>query len=277
MPTVTPRTDVVVIKPVIGRRHMLRKWLIRMTWVVMVVAPLIFVVAALGYKAGLFDLGTALGTLTRNLGPKALMLSGAMGVVSLLASLLIQPRLRRGIVTGALAVLIGLLGLMQLKGVQTKAGELPFIHDVTTDTQNTPVFEGKILGERAAVDGVNTLDYVGKTDTREKKLVSVLQARSYPEIRPIITSDSPEVAFGRAEQIAQDLGWEIKDMDAVSGTIEATDTTFWYGFKDDVVIRIRPGAGGGAVVDLRSISRVGGSDLGANADRIRAFIEAFKS
>jgi uncharacterized protein (DUF1499 family) len=267
----------VVIKPVMGRRHAARKWLIRLTWVVMVVAPLIFIVAGLGAKVGLWDWRFGLGTLTRNIGPKALMLSGVLGILSLIAALLIQPRKRRGIFTGAAAILVALLGLMQLKGVQDKAAELPFIHDVTTDTQDPPAFAGKILEERAAVKGVNTLDYVGKTDSRENKLVSVLQTRSYPQIRPVITSDSPEVAFGRAEQIAQDLGWAIKDMDAVSGVIEATDTTFWYGFQDDVVIRIRPGAGGGAVVDVRSVSRVGGSDLGANADRISAFIEAFKS
>ena len=68
------------------------------------------------------------------------------------------------------------------------------------------------------------------------------------------------------------MGWALKSEDVEGGIIEATDTTFWYGFKDDVVIRIRPSEGGGSVLDVRSISRVGGSDIGANAARIRKFL-----
>ena len=71
---------------------------------------------------------------------------------------------------------------------------------------------------------------------------------------------------------ASQLGWKIKSENLEAGIIEATETTFWYGFKDDVVIRIQPSEGGGSVVDVRSISRVGGSDIGANADRIRKFL-----
>jgi uncharacterized protein (DUF1499 family) len=67
------------------------------------------------------------------------------------------------------------------------------------------------------------------------------------------------------------MGWEIAEADAAAGRIEATDTTFWFGFKDDVVIRIRPAEDGGSIVDIRSKSRVGMSDVGANAARIRAF------
>jgi uncharacterized protein (DUF1499 family) len=76
--------------------------------------------------------------------------------------------------------------------------------------------------------------------------------------------------------IAKQSGWKIHTEDAASGIIEATATTFWYGFKDDVIIRIRPAEGGGSVVDLRSISRIGGSDIGANAERIRKFMKSLQ-
>ena len=83
----------------------------------------------------------------------------------------------------------------------------------------------------------------------------------------------PRQAFDRALATARSLGWDIVASDPPAGRIEATDTTFWFGFKDDVVIRIRP-QGSGARLDVRSKSRVGRSDVGANAARIRRFRQA---
>ena len=68
------------------------------------------------------------------------------------------------------------------------------------------------------------------------------------------------------------MGWQIVDANAREGRIEATATTFWFGFKDDVVVRIVP-APGGSRVDVRSVSRVGVSDVGANAKRVRDFLQ----
>ena len=276
MPTVTPRTDVVVIEPVLGRRHTVRKWIATAALSLAVLTPVFFMVAAVGTRLGLWSLRTGFGTLSRNLGPKLMILTLVVGIVALLLGLFLKPRRKRAITAGAVAIVVPLIGMIYGQSVAAKADRLPFIHDVTTDTQDPPVFAGKILAERAKVERVNTLDYVGKRDTREEKLVSVLQARDYADIRPVISEDSPEVAFARAKDVAEDMGWAIKDSDPDAGTIEATATTFWYGFKDDVAIRIRPGTGGGSVVDVRSVSRVGGSDLGANADRIRDFVDAFK-
>jgi uncharacterized protein (DUF1499 family) len=74
--------------------------------------------------------------------------------------------------------------------------------------------------------------------------------------------------------LVAEFGWKQAAADRQAGRIEATDTTAMYGFKDDVVIRIRP-RGEGSLIDLRSVSRVGQSDLGANAARIQAFMERF--
>jgi uncharacterized protein (DUF1499 family) len=73
--------------------------------------------------------------------------------------------------------------------------------------------------------------------------------------------------------VAQDLGWEVVEADPAGGRLEATDTTTWFGFKDDVVVRIRP-ADGGSRVDVRSVSRTGRSDVGTNARRIRAYLRS---
>ena len=69
---------------------------------------------------------------------------------------------------------------------------------------------------------------------------------------------------------ANNLGWEIVATEPAEGRIEATDTTFWFRFKDDIVIRIRPD-GTGTILDARSVSRVGRSDVGKNAARLRMF------
>ena len=98
------------------------------------------------------------------------------------------------------------------------------------------------------------------------------QREAYPDLGPIILNDPPAATFERALGAVEALGWELVADDAAAGRIEATDTTFWYGFKDDVVVRIRPD-GSGSRVDVRSKSRVGRGDVGANAARIRTFRE----
>lgn len=253
------------------KRHALRKWIQRIALILLVLGPVLFVVAALGYKFGLWDLGFAFSTLTRKIGPLILIGSMVFGLVGLLSGFAIKPR--KGIIVSALAILIPAAGLFHAKSVGDTAAKLPLIHDITTDTQDPPTFSEAIMTERAKMDGVNTVDYVGKIDLREKELVSVLQVRDYPDIRPLVLSDTPDVVFGRAKAAVKSQGWKLVSEDAAAGRIEATDTTFWYGFKDDVVIRIRPSEGGGTVLDVRSISRIGQSDLGVNAERVRAFIK----
>jgi len=203
------------------------------------------------------------------------------GLISLALAFIVKPR--KGFVIAVLALIIPVIGFVRLGAVQKKVASLPFIHDITTDTQNVPTFTNAILSERAKVEGVNTVDYVGKkarTAARDAegkpvmKLVSVLQTqtKAYADIRSLILEDEPDVVFGEAKAAAKQMGWALKSENVKTGIIEATDTTFWYGFEDDVVIRIRPSEGGGSVLDVRSISRIGGSDIGANAARIRKFL-----
>ena len=257
----------------------LRKWAVKLALFFAVVAPLTFMMAGVGAKIGLWNWQFGLGTLTRQVGPILLFASLATGLIALLLALIVKPR--KGVLIALLAIVVGGLGFARLMAVQNTVANLPFIHDVTTDTQDPPTFGDIIMAERTATEGVNTVDYVGKTapatladGTRGEKLVSALQTQAYPEIRTLVLSDSQEVVFGRAEQLAKDMGGAVKEADLETGRIDATDTTFWYGFKDDVTIRLRPATGGGTRVDVRSVSRVGGSDLGANAKRVGDFLEA---
>ncbi|MCF6274760.1 MAG: DUF1499 domain-containing protein, partial [Robiginitomaculum sp.] len=87
----------------------------------------------------------------------------------------------------------------------------------------------------------------------------------------LVFSDSTDALYKRTLAAVNAMGWKLVSSSEDTGIIEATDSSFWFGFKDDVVIRIRPSEGGGSILDIRSISCVGGSDIGANAARIRKF------
>jgi uncharacterized protein (DUF1499 family) len=102
-----------------------------------------------------------------------------------------------------------------------------------------------------------------------------LQRKAYPDLQPQHLQVPPNIAFERAKGAAQALGWDLVREDPSAGRIEAVATTFWFGFKDDVVVRVSA-EGSGSRVDVRSKSRVGTGDLGTNAQRIRAFQEHLK-
>ena len=105
--------------------------------------------------------------------------------------------------------------------------------------------------------GENTLEYGGETVARQ-------QRAAYPDLQALVVDAPAAVVFARALTAVQSLGWEVAGQDAAAGRIEATDTTFWFGFQDDVAVRIRP-EGARSRVDVRSISRIGGGDVGTNA------------
>lgn len=117
------------------------------------------------------------------------------------------------------------------------------------------------LQQARAVPPINDI----ATDAQDKR-----QRDAYPDIQPILLAAPKEKAFERAAAAAQAMGWEIVARDAVAGRIEAVDTTLWFGFKDDVTVRV-VSVPAGSRVDVRSRSRVGRSDIGTNAKRIRGF------
>ncbi|MEE2775199.1 MAG: DUF1499 domain-containing protein, partial [Acidobacteriota bacterium] len=139
---------------------------------------------------------------------------------------------------------------------------VPPIHDITTNLDDPPQFVAALTHpDNASRD----LTYPhGGSD------VPQLQREGYGDLEPIHLDGSAETSFAAAVAAANELGWEVVDEDPATGRIEATETTTIFSFVDDVVIRVRAD-GPGSVVDLRSTSRVGQSDLGANAARIRAF------
>ena len=140
----------------------------------------------------------------------------------------------------------------------------PPIHDITTDTVNPPEFVD-ILPLRA--DAPNPPDYRGSEDAEQ-------QLAAYPEIKPLELDVTPAEAMALAESAARAMEWELITVAPGEGRLEAVATTAWFGFKDDMVVRVR-GTAEGSVIDARSVSRVGVSDVGANARRVLDFLERF--
>jgi hypothetical protein len=175
------------------------------------------------------------------------------------------PKLAAVALVGALAAA---LGYYIPESYRPPEGTPP-IHDISTDTIDPPAYVA-ILPLRA--DAPNTTVYGGSQGMTHERLAQ-LQTEAYPELTTLTLDEPPEQVFERALAAVRELGWELVAAVPDEGRIEATDTTFWFRFKDDVVIRIRP-AGGGSIIDARSLSRVGGGDAGTNARRLRAFFAA---
>jgi signal transduction histidine kinase len=143
------------------------------------------------------------------------------------------------------------------------ARSVPPINDITTDTDNPPAFVA-ILPLRAGAPVSARYPGAATADA---------QRAGYPDLHPFATSRPPREAFALALAAARTMAWQIIASDEAAGRIEATATTPWFGFTDDVVIRVAS-EGTGSRIDVRSVSRVGRSDLGANARRIRDYLAA---
>jgi uncharacterized protein (DUF1499 family) len=166
---------------------------------------------------------------------------------------------RAGVLRAGAALLVALV--LVGVGLQWRArrAEAPPIHDITTDTENPPAF---VAIAPLRVDAPNPVEYAGEATAEQ-------QRAAYPDIRPVRLDVAPAEAFERALAAVDRMGWRLVAAEPAEGRIEATDRTFWFGFYDDVVIRVRP-ADAASIIDIRSKSRVGRGDIGTNARRVRA-------
>jgi uncharacterized protein (DUF1499 family) len=171
-------------------------------------------------------------------------------------------RLQRGIAFSVSGIVIGLIAAGIPWSWLHTAQRVPHIHDITTDTENPPRFVSVLPLRKHAQ---NSAEYGGPG-------IAAQQHTAYPDIVPLMLPMPPAQAFEHALVAAQHMGWKIVDANPAEGRIEATATTFWFGFKDDVVIRIVP-VSGGSRLDMRSVSRVGVSDAGTNTARIRSYLK----
>ncbi len=249
---------------------------------VSLLVPVWFMVAALGVKFGLWPWRLGLGVLIVQWGPRLLIASAVIAVIALIAVLIRKPR--RGWQAAVIALLIPAVGFGYMGWVKTQSADIPPIHDVATDIIDPPAPSARLLALRTTAEANPVLDmtapltaadaYQGPRFARfGERSLGQIGHEAYPAVRTVEAKATPAVAFAAARKVAQDMGWTLVTEDEAGGVIEATAETFWFGFKDDVIIRVRPVADGtGARIDARSISRVGLSDLGANGSRIEAYL-----
>ena len=211
------------------------------------------------YKYGVVDLGTAFT------GFKFGVFAGIATLILLVLQILFK---RKTVTLGStiMALLLSTIAIAIPLSMLNKGKSVPPIHDISTDLVNPPEFVA-IAPLRA--DAPNPVEYAGVE-------VATQQRAAYPELQTLHYPQSKSELVEATKQVIDNLGWQLVNIDTNQGIVEATDRTMWFGFKDDVIVRITDN-GSKRLVDIRSKSRVGGSDLGKNAERIHGFIEELDS
>jgi uncharacterized protein (DUF1499 family) len=214
------------------------------------------IAAAVGILGG--PLLARFGVLPPVAGLAAFALGGLLGLVTFVAALV--AIIRRGLVSAGPALVLGLLVSGVFMAVAMPGRSVPRINDITTDTVNPPQFV--IAGSLPGNEG-RDMRYPGAEFAAQQKA-------GYPTLAPLKIAAPPDEVFQRVVAAAREMpDWEITRNDAATRTLEGVSTSKWFHFKDDFVIEVRP-SDGGSLVEMRSKSRVGRGDIGANAARIQA-------
>lgn len=224
-----------------------------------IVGAVLLPLGALGSRFGLWEF--TVGFLMLLIGSVIAAIGVVVGIAALIAAK------KRGLSGDKPPIYFGMtisVLILAVMGLQLSGAGVPPIHNISTDVDDPPQFDAVVAlrGEQA-----NSLDY-------EAEKIAALQQEAYPWVKPLETGRNTTDSFAHAVDVLRNMGLELVNEAPLQGMIEATATTFWFGFKDDMVVRIRP-SGAGSVIDVRSVSRVGMSDLGANARRIGEFLEGF--
>lgn len=265
---------------------------------VSIFALLWFVVAALGTKFGLWPWQVGLGQMTFGFGPIITFGAIILALIAQVVSIIKSPR-KQPFILSLAATLIAAMLLFRLNAIGVQSAALPPIHDVQTDWSEPISYSSELLALRTEDGALNPVEpapmiflpndaYKARWPGMHDRLVSEVQeeaeakpqgkkATVYPAIEPLYFSAEPSSVADLVSRMIRKKGWKLvtaapENIDALDEfQIEATATSGWFGFKDDVAIRVRS-VEGAVRVDMRSISRVGLSDLGANSKRVAGFM-----
>lgn len=242
--------------------------LAKLAFAALAIAVVVGGAAAFGTRLGIFDPYNGLWRIF----PWA-VLAAALAFIfavlwAILALLLNTGRAAR---YGAVALIGSIAFLYTPVNAIVMLRTMPPIHDISSDVMNPPQFKAllalrKSADTPASYEGPLVLRYKGKRTT-----VAALQKKYYAFIRPVAILTKVPVLYWRAFFAVKKMGWHLVAFDPPEGRIECTDTSFWFGFTDDIVIRVVK-SGEGARLDIRSKSRLAGPDMGVNAFRIRDFV-----
>ncbi len=247
-------------------------WLARLTLFLGIASVAVALIGALGAGADIWS---------KMAGMKGLTWGFYLGVAALVVGLYTLLRYMKA---GSRVIMVALAGMVLAGGYVgyigtqiAKARSVPAIHDVTTNLDNPPTFA--VLEMRKD----NLRGVPGDKDPEFRGLDALerwqkMHRDAYGDIRPLTIRAPQADVMAKAEGLVKKRGWDIAAVDVAQGRIEATDTVALLKFKDDMVLRIIPAARDGeTVVDMRSISRIGQSDLGVNARRVREFMADLKA
>ncbi|MBX7484071.1 DUF1499 domain-containing protein [Qipengyuania qiaonensis] len=253
-------------------------WHSRLALSLAVLLPVYFAIAALGTKFGLWGWQTGLLFLTIKVGPILLGTVALIALVSLVVSLIRKPKAGWLLSLVALLVPVGIFGTLAY--VRSLTADIPPIHDIATDVEDPPVFSQATLDIRSAEEANPLNDYrvpLGElemwaeidTPLADQSHAQVI-GQAYPDLASLpLGSASEAEAVAAVVAAMEDLGFADVRSGESADRVEGVAETFWFGFKDDVVARIDD-----RQIDFRSVSRVGVSDLGANAARISKLRDA---
>ena len=256
-----------------------------------------FAAAAIGTKLGLWTWQFGRGKMTIGWGPMLLIAALGISVIAVIVALIKAPR-KQALMLAMGALLISGLAFGRVLAFGGQAERLPPLHDVQTDWSNPIQPSEALLAARKATDAQNTIVTAPVVELKSEankarwpgldgRLVSEVQEEAefdpatqkspkeapYPKLDTLVEpTASYDMAFAAALAAVEARGWTIVTNDVESGSIEATQSSFWFDFKDDILIRVVPD-GEGSRIDVRSISRVGLSDIGANAKRVRDLLD----
>lgn len=260
-------------------------------------AVLWFAIAAIGTRIGLwgwqFSAHTMIGAPGHGLGRYVAGLALAGAVAAILVSLLQAPR-KRAFIIALGALLVSSFTAGRFAGATLNAEAKPPLHDIQTDWSDPVRPSDALVTEREAVGAENPIedDPVIQDAANDRwpgmggrRVAEVQEAAEYvpgvhkspkqtpyPLIAPLVMPSDAPAAFEAALAAVDRRGWTLVLAEPEEGRIEATEENFWFGTKDDILIRIRS-VDGGVRVDVRSVSRSGLSDLGTNAKRVRDLLD----
>lgn len=233
--------------------------------------PLALLALAVGIAAvvliGIGGPGTRMEWWDFRYGFKLMRWGAYAGIAAMVLAVIAVAFARRGgrgtLAMAGVALVLGGAAFFLPWSWRRHAQSVPPIHDITTDIANPPELTASRM-LRDTTQHMNSWIYQGDSIGKQ-------QRAAYPDIKPVMLSMTPDEAYRAVLLTAREMGWEILLEDAAGRRVEALDVTKWYGFKDDVALRVTP-ASGIARVDIRSVSRIGGSDVGMNAARIRKYV-----
>lgn len=249
---------------------------------VAILVPVYFAIAALGVKFGLWDWRFGLGTLIVQWGPRILIASLLLGIVALIVALTRRPR--SGVAAATAAMVIPALALAYGYHVRSRSADIPPIHDASTNPDDPPNFSQQVMALRSAT-GANPVHPpttpLGSMEAYQSprfqdqasRTVAELSQAAYPDLKTLLVRAERPRLWDALLHEARERDWTIHSAEPRRGDLNATAETFWFGFKDDVAVRVRPGREPGTLlVDARSTSRVGLSDMGTNAARLTDYL-----